>query len=1107
MSKILQARIDALSQEIQRLEKELAQSKQTEEELRQRERRYQLIVENTNVGLVQIGPDGRFVDVNSAFCELLGYTREELKLKTYLDLTHPDDREQDQKLRQRLLAGELSSLRWEKRYIRKDGSVVWVSLNVSATSAVAGDGQGRYMMVAIENISERRTVQETLRRIASDLVKAEAITPTGTWTWDLQANEMAVSCGAAQILGFPPSQPRVPVALLFDLTVPEDRHLLEDAVRSTVSDDKPFNVEHRLHLPDGTTRLVLANGETGKHDADGKPLTLIGMVQDITVRRQAERALQDSEQRFRHLFDNAADGIFIANQDGTYTDVNANGCRMLGYHCDELLGKNIADLIPPSDVARLMRSKQRFLDDRNFVEVEEWDLRRKDGSYLSTEISARILPDGRWMAIVRDISERRRMQQELARHAAEISDLYDNAPCGYHSVDRDMRFVKINNTELEWLGYTREEVVGQKRMPDLLTPASAQIYRYKFPEMVEHGQMRDLELEVVRKDGSVMPVLLNTSAIVDASGNFVMTRTTVFDITKMVQAQQELRRAAIVFEHTHDAILVTDASGNITAVNRAFSKITGYQPEEVIGKNPRVLKSERHDNGFYEQMWNGIERKGSWQGELWDRKKSGELFPTWQSITVVKDETGKVTDYVSVFSDITSIKETEAQLERLAYHDTLTGLPNRLLYTDRLDHALEYARRHNTRVGIMMLDLDRFKLINDTLGHSVGDQLLEVVAARLRENIRAEDTVARLGGDEFSVVISGLEHTEDAAVLAEKIIDSVAEPIHIGTHVLAVSVSIGISVFPEDGTDKEALGKSADVALYAAKDKGRNCYEFFTPAMTQRATEVLAIDRGLRYAIGHNELVLFYQPKINLVSGRIVGIEALVRWNSPQRGMQSPDLFIPVAEESNLIDLLGEWVFDAACTQILQWRKAGVPPARVAINFSARQIRQDSFVENIRKKLESLQPMDGYGLDIEITESTLQTHPGIISALSELKPLGFRLAVDDFGTGFSSLHSLKQLPVDILKIDRGFIDGLPDDPEDKAITSAIIAMGHSLDMTIVAEGIETREQLEFLASHHCDEVQGFLFSPPICAKECEQLLIASSRASVFGLAGDRKRAI
>ncbi|HJV74399.1 MAG TPA: PAS domain S-box protein [Noviherbaspirillum sp.] len=1107
MSKFLQARIDALSREIQRLETELAQSKQTEEELRQRERRYQLIFENTNVGLVQIGPDGRFVDVNSAFCELLGYTREELKLKTYLDITHPDDREHDQKLRQRLLAGELSSLRWEKRYIRKDGSVVWVSLNVSATSTGAGEGQGRYMMVAIENISERRTLQETLRRIASDLAKAEAITPTGTWTWDLQANEMGLSCGAAQILGLPPSQTRIPVALLFDRTPPEDRHLLDDAIRSSVSDDKPFQVEHRLSLPDGTMRLVLANGETDKRDTDGKPLTLIGMVQDITVRRQAESALQESEQRFRHLFDNAADGIFIANQDGTYIDVNANGCRMLGYSCGELLGKNIADLIPPSDVARLMRSKQRFLDERDFVEVEEWDLRRKDGSYLSTEISARMLPDGRWMAIVRDISERRRMQQELARHAAEISDLYDNAPCGYHSVDGDMIIVKINNTELEWLGYTREELVGKKRMPDLLTPASASIYRNRFPEIVERGVMRDLELELVCKDGSVMPVLLNSSAVVDAGGNFIMTRTTLFDITKMVQAQQELRRAAIVFEHTHDAILVTDASGAITAVNKAFSEITGYQPKEVIGKNPRVLKSERHDNGFYEQMWSGIEQKGSWQGELWDRKKSGELFPTWQSITVVKDETGKVTDYVSVFSDITSIKDTEAQLERLAYHDTLTGLPNRLLYTDRLDHALEYARRHNTRVGIMMLDLDRFKLINDTLGHSVGDQLLEVVAARLRENIRGEDTVARLGGDEFSVVISGLEHTEDAAVLAQKIIDSVAEPIHIGIHVLAVSVSIGISVFPEDGADKETLGKSADVALYAAKDKGRNCYEFFTPAMTQRATEVLAIDRGLRYAIGHNELVLFYQPKIHLASGRIVGIEALVRWNSPQLGMQSPDSFIPVAEESNLIHLLGEWVFDAACAQMHKWREAGAPPARLAINVSARQIKQNGFVEAIRKKMQSLQPRDGYGLDIEITESTLQTHPDIISALSELRPLGFRVAVDDFGTGFSSLHSLKQLPVDILKIDRAFIDGLPDDPEDKAITSAIIAMGHSLDMTIVAEGIETREQLEFLTSHHCDEVQGFLLSPPVCAEECEQLLIAGSRASLLGLAGDRKWAI
>lgn len=971
-----QSRIEALAVEIRRLEQELAHRKRAEEEQRRHACYYRSIFEHADIGFAQIGPDDRFVDANSAFCRMLGYTREELRRKAHLDLTHPDDRERDRQMRERLMTEQAASLHWEKRYVRKDGTVAWARLNLSALDAGEPDSGG--MLAAIEDIGERMAFQDSLR---------------------------------------------------------------------------------------------------------------------------------ESEQRFHQLFDNASDGIFIANQDGIYLDVNANACRMLGYRREELVGKGITDLISESDVARLMESKRHFLRDPEYVEVDEWEIRRNDDTYLATEISARILPDGRWMAIMRDISERRRLQRELERHAAEISDLYDNAPCGYHSVNRDLMIVKINNTELEWLGYAREELVGKRRMADLQTPASKKTYLKRIPELLEQGYLRDLELEMVRKDGSIMPVLLNASAIVDEHGNFVMSRTTVFDITKVAEAQKELRRAATVFEHSREAIIVTDGGGAITAANKAFTDITGYRPDEVIGKNPRLLKSELQGPEFYGKLWTEIERNGNWQGEIWDRKKSGESFPCWQSITAVRDDTGRITDYVSVFSDISAIKDSEQQLLRLAYHDALTGLPNRLLYNDRLDHALEYARRHNIRVGVLMLDLDRFKLINDTLGHSAGDQMLEVIAARLRGRIRAEDTVARLGGDEFAIVISELEHAEDAATLSRKIIDAIAEPIHITGHALTVSVSIGISVFPDDGADNEALCKSADTAMYAAKEKGRNCYEFFTPSMTQRAAEVLAIDRGLRDAISHNELELFYQPKISLASGCIAGFEVLLRWNSPQHGMQSPARFIPVAEESNLIELVGDWVFDAACAQLERWREAGVPPVRLAINLSARQLKQPGFVGEIRRKLQSCRSMNGYGLDIEVTETALQTHPDIVSALGELKPLGFHVAVDDFGTGYSSLHSLKQLPVDTLKIDRAFIDGLPDDGDDKAITSAIIAMGHSLGMTIVAEGIETREQLDFLASHQCDEVQGFLFSPPIPAHECERLLIANSATPLFGMPADPGPAI
>jgi len=1094
MSENLQAHIDALAEEVKRLNQELAHSKQAEEALRKSERRYQSIFEHTAVGLAQIGPDGKFIEANRPFCELLGYTHDEILQKSFLDLTHPDDREAEQLATMQAKASEMPSFHREKPCMRKDGSIVWVKFSLSTIPSADGDSQ--YMLAAIENISERKTLQDSLQRIATNLVKAEAIAPVGSWKWNLRTNEITGSPELTQIYALPAKKP-LPVTAILDRICPEDREKVRAAMLTAVDEQKPYQIEYRVQLPDGTVRLVSSNGEVYRRDAQGNPQVVIGMVQDITQRKEAERALRESERRFQQLFDNASDGIFIANQEGVYIDVNRNACRMLGYSCEELIGKRITDLISSADVERLRQSRQQLQLDVDHVQLAEWDLRCKDGSYLPTEISARFLPDGRWMAIVRDISERRRMKQQLELHAAEINDLYENAPCGYHSVDRDLVIVKINKTELDWLGYTREELVGKKKIADLQTPGSRITYLKKVRELAEKGELRNLELELVRKDGSVMPALMNSLAIYDEKGKFVSSRTTVFDVTKLVQAQKELRRAATVFEHTKDAIVVSDGSGTILAVNKAFTEITGYRPEEVIGQNPRLLKSGRQDEAFYKKLWNTLKTSGTWQGEIWDRRKSGDLFPTWQSITAVKDETGRVTDYISVFSDITTIKNTEDQLTRLAYHDTLTGLPNRLLYNDRLDQALQHAKRHKKRVGLLLLDLDRFKLINDTLGHSAGDQLLETVADRLRVSVRGEDTVARLSGDEFAIVMGELARTEDAAALSRKVIEAMSEPVELCEHKLTISFSIGISIFPDDAQDKETLCKSADVALYAAKEKGRNCYEFYTPAMTQRATEVLAINRGLRHAVSHNELVLYYQPQISLATGRIAGIEVLVRWNSPQRGMQSPARFIPVAEESNLIELLGDWVFDRACVQLQDWRQAGIPPVRLALNLSARQLRQPGFVESIRSKLHACPPMNGYGIDLEVTETALQTHPDIISALQELKPLGFRVAVDDFGTGYSSLHSLKHLPADILKIDRAFIHGIPNDPDDKAITSAIIAMGHSLGMTIVAEGIETQEQLEFLANEHCDEVQGFLFSPPVSAQECERLLIAGMQTPLI----------
>ena len=1089
MENNLQTQVDLLGKEVKRLKKRLARGRQIESVLRQSERHYRAIFDQASVGLAQVTREGKFLAVNVPFCKLVGYSREELLGKSSFDITWPDDRAVDTRIRSDLLAGRVPAVRYEKRYVHKNGAPIWVILNLS--SALAGDGTTPCLQMAVDNISERRALQESLRRIASDLAKTDALAPMGTWKWNLRTGHVTASVDVLELYSLRKNGRAVPFSAILDRIHPQDREAVEEALRQARITQKPFQLEHRVLSPDGMQRLFSLNGEVYRRDAQGRPAVLIGMVQDITARRHAEAALQVSERRFRALFDDAADGIFTADEDGEFTDVNMSAGRMLGYTRDELIGMRIADLLAVEDLGRLEQSREYFLQSADHMQVAEWRLKRKDGTYLDTELSARILPDGRWMAIARDISDRKRTQASLQNYAREIHDLYDNAPCGYHSVDRNDVFVRVNNTELQWLAYRREELVGRKHFADLLSAECRHTYLRHLEEFQRSGRLRDVELDLTRKDGSLLPVLLSASATLDESGTYVASRATLFDITDLAEANRKLRQAATVFEHTRDAILITDGGGNIVAVNKAFSDITGYRPDEVIGKNPRLLKSQRQDQEFYRQMWGALEATGNWQGEIWDRKKSGDTFPTWQNITAVRDSAGNITEYISVFSDITTIKNTEQRLLTLAYHDPLTGLPNRLLFSDRLDRAIEHAKRHKSKVALLMLDLDRFKLINDTLGHAAGDQLLQVIAGRLNDSIRAEDTIARLGGDEFAIVTGNLDNIDDAAMLAQKIVNTVCEPLVLDGQTLNVSASIGIGIYPDDAQDQETLAKSADIAMYGAKDSGRNSYAFYTPAMTDRAAEVLLIDHGLRHAILHDELVLFYQPQISLTTGRIVGIEVLLRWNHPDKGMQQPDRFIPVAEETHLIESLGEWVLDNVCRQMERWSAAGIPPIRVAINLSARQLKRLHFVDDMRARIAACKVLEGFSFDLEVAETALQTDPGIVQALRELKSMGFRIVIDDFGTGYSSLHSLKHLPVDILKIDRGFVHGIPRDGDDRAITSAIIALGHSLGMGVVAEGIETKEQLRFLQGQHCDDAQGFLFYNPMPADECTHFLAAS----------------
>ncbi|MBL6986312.1 MAG: EAL domain-containing protein [Methylobacter sp.] len=565
----------------------------------------------------------------------------------------------------------------------------------------------------------------------------------------------------------------------------------------------------------------------------------------------------------------------------------------------------------------------------------------------------------------------------------------------------------------------------------------------------------------------------------------------ITDITDQKQNEVDLRIAATAFE-LQDAMLVTDANNVILKVNQAFTRITGYSSREVIGKKPNLLSSGQHDNAFYAAMWDSINRTDAWQGEIWNRRKNGEVYPEWLIVTAVKDtdnNNAQVNHYVASFSDITSRKAAEEEIKQLAFYDPLTKLPNRRLLLERLKHSIEVERREGKRLALLMLDLDRFKAVNDSLGHSAGDELLQQVAMRISTRLRDVDMVARLGGDEFIVLLEDISHAEDAARVAEQIILVLSKPFQlVQSNDVQIGASIGISLYPEHGASYEILMDHADAALYQAKDQGRGCYSYFSKDQTLAARERIALETRLRRAIEQQELRVFYQPQVDIASGRIVGAEALVRWQDPTEGLIPPLRFIPIAEETGLILEIGAWVLRETCRQGRLWLDAGLPPLTLAVNVSPQQFRRGDICDLVATCL-SDSGFPAEFLELEMTESGLmENQDHVLELLNLLRAQGIRLAIDDFGTGFSSLAYLKHFPLDVLKIDKSFIDDIPHLQDDMEIASTIIAMGHILGFKVLAEGVETEAQLDFLRKQNCDSYQGYIKSPPVPAEAFIELL-------------------
>ncbi len=762
---------------------------------------------------------------------------------------------------------------------------------------------------------------------------------------------------------------------------------------------------------------------------------------------------------------------------------------------DIILANTHLSQVTPQEALQLLEEKQLdipFILVSDHIGEEKVVTLLKAGAndFVNFNNLSRLTP-----AIEREIKEAKLRQeaestkQALHRSETRYRQLVDDSPVPILLIQQN-HVVYLNEAARQTLGLDQQTNLINQPITGLFTPNSSELLETRLNSL-EKRVSQPFEATLLRADGKEILVELLASSV-EHEGT-PATQLVFTDITQRKESEAKLQQAVQIIEHTMEGVVITDGEGNITSVNPAFCGITGYSEAEIINQHPDLLKSDRHPQEFFDDLWTVVRKTGSWRGEIWNQRKNGEVYPAWMTISCVRDEHDNILHYVAVFSDITSIKKSQSQLEHLAHHDSLTNLPNRLLFEDRLQHAISQSKRQGRQLAVLFLDLDHFKNINDTLGHPVGDELLKEVAARLQGVLRDGDTAARLGGDEFTVLVESIEDPSQAAVVAAKIQEDFKTPYKIAGRELHVTTSIGISIYPEDGQTVADLTKNADAAMYQAKEQGRNNYRYYTSELTRSAFERLLLETELRGALNKDQLLLYYQPQISLKNGQMTGAEAVLRWHHPRLGIIPPARFIPLAEESGLIHEIGHWVLKEACEQTRYLHKQGLFQGRMAINLSVRQIMQTDLILRFEQIIaDSECPPDM--LQLEVTEGIFMGQmQHSVPVLDVFKKLGVSIAIDDFGTGYSSLSYLKQLPIDKLKIDRSFIRDLPNDSDAIAITQAIISLGKNLGLHIIAEGVETLAQQALLQKMGCEEGQGYLYSPPVPVNAFEEMLLEGSR--------------
>ena len=1054
--------------------------KQAELALQKSEQRYRMLSSGTFEGILLTARD-RIVDLNDQFARMLGYTREELVGRVFYDLLTPDCREL---VRTNVASGE--ERKGEVAMIHRDGSRVEIEAHGQSF-----EQEGEPMrLTAMRDITARKATERALHKSEQRYRMLSSGTFEGI-VLTSQGRIVDLNDQLARMLGY--AREAMLGRLLFDFLVPEDREL----VRTNMASGQERTGEVAMMHRDGSRVYVEAHGQT--YEQDGEPMRL-SAIRDVTERKQAEAQVRESRQLLYSVVEHLPGMLFLKDADTLrFVLINGAGEKLLGHTREEMIGKSDYDFFPREQADFFTRSDRKVLEgaaDGGRLDISEEAIDTPAGMrILHTQKIALTDDTGKpryLLGISEDITERKQQERALRESEEKLRGLYELAPVGIALAEINGRFAEFNEAFRAICGYPAEELRALDYWA--LTPIKYQADEARQLESLHaSGRYGPYEKEYIRKDGTTVPVRLNGVLVTGRDGKQYIW-SIVEDITGSRAAEREVRIAATAFE-AQEGLMITDEHTRILRVNKAFTDITGYTPEDVAGKNPSLLHSGRHDKAFFQTMWQQITTTGSWSGEVWNRRKDGQIYAEHLTITSVKDATGRVINYVGSLTDITQRKASEEEIQRLAFYDHLTGLPNRRLFMDRLKQSLAAAGRAHRVGALLFIDMDNFKNLNDTLGHDYGDLLLKQIAQRLSSAVREGDTVARLGGDEFVVLLDELAGSvADAVPLVEtvgrKVQEVLGEPYDLNGTRYSSTPSIGVTLTTRGQPDAENFLKQADIAMYQAKRSGRNTMRFFDSEMQEAITRRAALEADLRGAMEGDQIRLYFQvQKTNF--RKTVGAEVLMRWKHPVHGMIPPSEFIPLAEESGLILPLGQRVIDGVCAQLKRWEAAAhTRHLALAVNVSARQFHQPDFAEVVAQTVRRHRINPGR-LKLELTESlVLENIEETVQTMNTLNELGVQIALDDFGTGYSSLQYLRRLPLDQLKIDKSFVRDLGDNAGALAIVQTIIAMADSMGLDIIAEGVETEQQFRILHRSGCTHFQGYLFGMPMPLEEFELALLS-----------------